>query len=116
MIIALDYDDTFTADKELWTWFVDRAKKSGHEVSFVTFRHEDKPARGNNDDILEDASDLGIPIVFTNGQQKKHHFRPDVWIDDMPILIPTYEELVGMAKGCENSKDVENRIYLGEPD
>jgi hypothetical protein len=114
MIIALDYDDTFTADKELWTWFVDRARKSGHEVSFVTFRHKDNPARGNNDDILEDSRELGIPIIFTGGQQKKHHFRPDIWIDDMPILIPTYHELTDRAQGCKNSGDIETRIYLGE--
>jgi hypothetical protein len=107
VIIALDYDDTFTADKELWTWFVERAKLNGHEVSFVTFRGEDaiQPTPEWNDDIKEDAAELGIEIVFCNRQQKRHHFQADVWIDDMPEVIPTFKQISMVHEYLEHTGD-----------
>lgn len=38
MKIALDYDETFTADPELWKPFVAHCKARLHEVKFVTAR------------------------------------------------------------------------------
>lgn len=105
--IALDYDDTFTADRGMWQEIVKVMQKMGHEVTFVTFRSEDMPSRGNNDDILEDAKELGLPVVFSNHKQKAHVFKADIWIDDMPVLIPSYKDMVGMTVGCEVSKDTE---------
>lgn len=82
--IALDFDHTFTEDPELWIFFVQKAKQHGHKVTFVTFRYES----GDNSDIISWANKIGIPIVFTNYQQKKSIFNADIWIDDMPELIP----------------------------
>lgn len=109
MIIALDYDDTFTADKELWTWFVERAKKSGHEVSFVTYRFSYRPKGYDNADIEEDAKVLGIPVVFTEGKQKSHVFKADIWIDDSPYMIAGYKQMKGMIAGCETQQDTEEK-------
>lgn len=94
--IALDYDDTYTADPKLWNGFVRTAKTLGHSVTFVTFRQE-----WNKDDIGIDAKRLGIDIVFTSGRQKASCFNADIWIDDWPALIPLKNEMLEMAAGCE---------------
>ena len=112
LVIALDYDDTFTADKDLWTMFVDRARKNGHEVRFVTFRKEgyDEGRAAwkhplDNSDILADAEELGIRIVFCGHKQKRSMFAADIWIDDSPELIPSYEELNDAAQWAANRED-----------
>lgn len=84
MKIALDYDETFTNDPELWISFVINAKNNGHSVSFVTYRN----SNWNNSDIEEYAKILDICIVFSNGRQKAEVFDADVWIDDKPVNIP----------------------------
>jgi hypothetical protein len=89
MNIALDYDDTFTRDPAVWSAFVKDASCSGHDIRFVTFRSE---GAGGNEDILADAYNLAIPVIFTSGRRKRLHcyelgFIVHVWIDDMPELI-----------------------------
>lgn len=110
MIIALDYDDTYTADKELWEPFIHHAVTRGHSISFVTFRHDGggtyQQTLYDNDDIIEDAKRLGINIVFTNGKQKKHVHYADIWIDDNPHLCASYKDMVGMVMGCEVNGDL----------
>lgn len=101
MKIALDYDQTFTADRDLWIPFVALAQMRGHEVAFVTFR---PPAFGN-DDIEADAKRLGIPVVYSAGRQKSHCHDADVWIDDMPELIPSADMMRGMLAGCDAMGD-----------
>lgn len=85
MLIALDFDDTYTADPGLWDRFIELAKRSGHEFVCVT-------ARAANDiDAVRSA--LGdMPIVATDGADKAPFcsntgYWPDVWIDDRPHLI-----------------------------
>lgn len=110
LIIALDFDETFTEDPDLWIPFVHHAKKQGHRVAFVTFRNgpETSTPHGNSD-ILGYAAQLEIEVVFTCHKQKRHVFpEADIWIDDMPHLIPTYGELKGMAHGCEVNGDTTN--------
>jgi hypothetical protein len=86
--ISLDYDDTFTRDKSLWSIFAHRAKGHGHDVRFVTFRKSGM----NNEDIEYDAKQLSIPILYTAGKRKRQYcyeqgFMVHVWIDDMPEII-----------------------------
>jgi hypothetical protein len=101
MKIALDYDDTYTADTELFTLFVFAAIERGHSVTFVTYRH----SSGNNDDVELDAKKLGIDVVFTGGRQKAHMFEADIWIDDNPVTVPRFSELDSMRNGCIVNKD-----------
>lgn len=103
MNIGLDYDDTITADVELWELFVHLAKSRGHDVRIVTFRFA-TPHNYVNDDVYAVSERFGIPIIFCNGVQKDEvtkslDFPVDVWIDDFPVGIPLGEHLVGMAKG-----------------
>jgi hypothetical protein len=108
MIIALDYDDTFTADPEGWSLFVEMMKQRGHSISFVTFRMEpDNNIHTDSLDILGDAERLKIPVVFTNHRQKRHVFKADVWIDDSPHMIASYPAMTSMLWGCERSNDTE---------
>ena len=102
MKIALDYDETFTAAPVLWKQFIALCKEYGHEVKFVTNRD----GRFDNDDILADASDCGIPIIFTNGLQKEHVYKADVWIDDSPETIVGFRKLGDQYDGCLIMNDV----------
>lgn len=85
MRIALDYDDTYTNDSELWHLFVGMAISRGHSVAFVTSRREDF----ENTDVLTDARTLGIPVVFCGHKAKADCYKADVWIDDSPLTIPS---------------------------
>ncbi len=106
MKIALDYDDTYTADPDLWTAFIYIARSSGHQVTFVTYRHEpDEGHSDQNDDVKEAAKSLGIDVVFTHGQQKAGCFYADIWIDDMPLTIPVADDLLAIHKGCKIMND-----------
>lgn len=102
MKIAVDYDETFTADPVAFKAMVEAFKERGHDVKFVTFRD---PKWVCNDDICADAQDLDIEIVFTAGKQKQHVYQADIWIDDTPSLIVSYDELCGVKVGCEKSND-----------
>ncbi len=110
MKIALDYDNTFTADSELWTFFIEKARERGHTISLVTFRCE--PDEGHHDpyrnaDIKKHAAEIDIDIVFTHGFQKEHHFDADVWIDDSPECIPHPKKLWDSYREARSKEDSE---------
>lgn len=85
---GLDYDDTFTADPELWGSFVRTAHERGHSVVLVT-------ARRNTNENIEmiraalRAQGCVLPIVCSSlGSKldavKKRGIRVTIWIDDEP--------------------------------
>jgi hypothetical protein len=83
MIIALDYDGTFTADPELWQHFIRDATERGHKVVCVTMRYPDEPI-GDMDGVSE--------IIYTSREAKGPFMAAlgrlmDVWIDDKPHWI-----------------------------
>lgn len=92
--IALDYDDTYTADPELWQMFIMRAEKRGHRVYIVTCRRDTDENRlevyGDRESTL-----TGLPWsrhIFTGLAPKKwfceqRGIKIDIWIDDMPECI-----------------------------
>lgn len=91
MNIALDYDDTYTRDPELWDRFINNAVAHGHDIRIVTFRN----GNGNNDDIAATIGDR-IPVIFTGGISKRRFcyavdFWVNVWIDDMPEIIVDHD-------------------------
>jgi hypothetical protein len=81
VLIALDYDGTYTADPALWDGFVAAAQKRGHNVIVVTMRYASEPLK------------VGDLDVFYTGRKAKRAFieatgvRPHIWIDDMPDFI-----------------------------
>jgi len=91
MIIALDYDGTYTADREMWNKFIESARDHGHEVIVATMRYE--AIEGQQ--VLDDLEDRVSRIIFTNRKAKKAEVRkqytdPDIWIDDNPDWL--YED------------------------
>lgn len=102
MKIALDYDETYTADPGLWDMFVKEAQRRGHFVQIVSFRFE----FGDNSDIESVASALSIPVVYTNARQKQHLVKADIWIDDSPESVVGERAMRAMLNGCERNGDV----------
>lgn len=90
LTIALDYDDTFTADPKLWWPFIGHAKRVGHRVICVTYRMASTPIE--DVDLAEN-----VEVFYTEGQQKNPYMESrgidvDIWIDDMPQLISGHNE------------------------
>jgi hypothetical protein len=86
MNIALDFDDTYTRDPQLWDDFISNSKSRGHDIRIVTFRK-----RTMTDPALDCIGTI-IPVIFTEYTQKraftnKMGWFVDVWIDDSPEFI-----------------------------
>lgn len=78
MIIALDYDKTYTADPALWELFIKNAINNGHQVICITMRYPEEAI------IL-----WPMPIHYTSRKAKKrwadaNGIKVDIWIDDNP--------------------------------
>lgn len=86
LLIALDFDQTFTADEDLWRHFIESAQSRGHKVIVVTARRgKFLDERSSVTDRLPD----GVPVYFSydvpKGQyMRQHGIDPDIWIDDTP--------------------------------
>lgn len=92
--IALDYDDTWTADKELWAYFVTECVEKGHTVYCVTARWDTEENRREiRDDFARFKLDWAIRgPYFSNLNSKKERMDKlgieiDIWIDDNPDAI-----------------------------
>ena len=92
MKIALDYDNTYTADPEFWYEFMLDAKERGHDIFIVTYRDERYDMTDGLQFLIED----DFEVYFTRGVAKKwwmNQFAPEyhrdvcVWIDDKPEAI-----------------------------
>jgi len=88
MLIAIDFDDTLTADASLWRCFIQNAEKLGHRCICIT-------ARRRTDDNVKSIDDwmishgINIPVYFTALASKIEYARKaelnvDIWIDDDP--------------------------------
>lgn len=80
VLIALDHDGTYTADKAMWDAFIALAQSHGHDVVCVTLRRPTEPI------------DMPIEVVYTSRAAKAPFMAglgrvPDVWIDDSPGWI-----------------------------
>jgi hypothetical protein len=86
MKIALDFDDTYTCDPEMWDTFIDMAIAKGHDIRICTFRKTTM-----KDPALDRLAEK-IPVIYTGYIQKriftdKMDWFVDVWIDDSPEFI-----------------------------
>lgn len=84
MLLALDYDETYTRDPEFWNQVIELASSRGHSVICATMRHEYE-----GDDVIKHLQFRVEKIIFT-GRKAKFNFvtelgyYPSVWIDDQP--------------------------------
>lgn len=78
MLIALDYDKTYTADPDLWRDFVQLAKQRGHVVTIVTMRY-----------FYENITDApcDVDVIYTARKAKSSCVEADIWIDDSPQWV-----------------------------
>lgn len=81
MLIALDYDNTYTKDRILWEIFIEAAFKQNHNVICFTMRYPHEPI-----------SDMGILVLYTSRKAKKkwadeNGYAVDIWIDDKPAWL-----------------------------
>lgn len=86
MLIALDYDGTYTKDPDLWQKFITDAHAKNHQVILATMRYEHE-----QEDMCQILTSR-VKVIFTGRQAKREFLRnlgivPHVWIDDMPDLI-----------------------------
>ncbi len=82
MLIALDYDHTYTEDPELWNAFVISARARGHGVVCVTMRYDNAAER----------VEVPLEVIYTGRRSKETVVKEqgliiDVWIDDSPYHI-----------------------------
>ena len=95
MNIAVDYDETWTADPETFAKIVTLFQQQGHSVAIVTLRDQTTRScveiRGS---LMKHLPRMHgeVPIIFSNGHWKTEatkaaEFPVDVWIDDSPQLI-----------------------------
>jgi hypothetical protein len=86
MIIAIDYDFTFTNDVELFSRFIAVAQLRGHTVICVTGRTEPP------DLTREVQFPPGVKTICAGAMEKRKAaenagYKVDIWIDDMPETI-----------------------------
>lgn len=91
MLIAIDYDDTWSRDPAFWLAFSRLAMANGHKVIGVTMRDH-----GDNDDMCQHYKSL--TLYCTAGKMKRRFVsdkgvKVDVWIDDSPEFIGQAMEL-----------------------
>ena len=80
MIIALDYDGTYTRDPAMWNEFIKLAESAGHDVVIVTKRY-------NSEEIESPPA----PVHYMSRRDKIHcQPSPDIWIDNNPFDITGY--------------------------
>lgn len=84
MIIAIDYDNTYTCDTGLWDSFILLAKASGHEV--ICFAQRDP-----SEQIYVTASPaMALHYIGTQRKTvyaKRKGLAVDIWIDDNPDAL-----------------------------
>lgn len=94
MIIAIDYDETYTRDPEMWDAVINLFLRRGCEVICATSR------RDTAENYREIERELRpIPIVFCSykakaGEVRKAGHCVDIWIDDNPFSIDPDGEFI----------------------
>lgn len=101
MNIALDFDDTYTRDPQMWDQFIGFAKARGHDIRIVTFRKSTM-----TDPALDRLAQV-IPVIYTEYIHKRaftNHLGwiVDVWIDDSPEFIAAAPVI--LAQGLDQAK------------
>jgi hypothetical protein len=104
MIIALDYDGTYTADPDLWDSFIHASHSRGHQVHVVTMRHESEPVRMGAQPAR---------IHYTDRRAKRPFMQSkglsvQIWIDDMPDFI------LGSAAPRSLEENATSLIWTGD--
>jgi len=87
LLIALDFDFTYTADGECFLEIISVFQKFGHRVYIVTARSEEHDQYHGDDFPM--LKELGVDTIFCDGKAKQEYTESlglifDIWIDDSP--------------------------------
>lgn len=98
LTVAIDYDDTFTADVAAWSSVIRILQDAGHRVVCITARNG---TDGNRREVTK-AMPNGVCVLFAYGYQKREFavmngVTVDIWIDDLPEAIPSKQDLASMC-------------------
>jgi hypothetical protein len=98
LVIAIDYDDTFTADVDMWGYVIKIFQNSGHRVICVSARQENYGNRHELETALPDRVD----VFLSYGDPKSlfvesRGINVDIWIDDFPASIPTKQQCLSQC-------------------
>lgn len=88
MLIAIDFDDTYTRDPVFFDLMIQELKSRGHAAICVTARME----KDGGDVTASNLANLCERIIFTGGKPKRQFtaeagYYPSIWVDDMPETI-----------------------------
>lgn len=81
MLVAIDYDNTFTRFKKEIIIFIKELKKNGHKVHLVTARNEKQEKIADKDIEIFDL------IFYTNGKANASIVRANIWLEDSPVTF-----------------------------
>ena len=90
MIIAIDFDQTYTADRDTWDKILDILRDNGHVVYCVTCRA--KWDTGSEQNGIARIRPRVLDVFFTDGEAKIEYmeskgYHIDIWIDDCPATV-----------------------------
>jgi hypothetical protein len=114
MIIALDYDGTYTEDPDFWKNFIVAAEAKGHRVIIVTMRYA---SEGIKKDL---ESFVGNENVFYSSRTAKRPYmknigiKPNIWIDDHPQSVFMDAEQIWGVSLPEGHTDSRNAVRNNE--
>ena len=88
MIVAIDYDNTYSADPETFDKLIKVLQDAEHIVICVTGRSDD----GIMGEPVKQSIGRLVPIVFAGDEwkayaAKRRGYDVNVWFDDMPQMI-----------------------------
>jgi len=88
MIIALDFDETYNRDYDMFDRIAEIFWDYGHKVILVTYRHETV----DYDPLFDHLKEQNVEVYCTDGKAKKKYMedlgiKVDIWIDDNPRSI-----------------------------
>jgi hypothetical protein len=87
MLIALDWDETYTCDPAFWQRFISLALNHEHDVVIVSARFRD-----DIEEIRDEVDHLPVGVRATGLLPKRAYMESkgehvDVWVDDWPEWI-----------------------------
>lgn len=91
MIVAIDYDLTYTRDPHTFDAIIGLLKAAGHTVICATYRSE------SSLQVVHNSIGKLCPVISagTEWKREKAGYKVDIWIDDMPSSIER-QMLVGV--------------------
>lgn len=111
MLIAIDYDETFTEDPDFWRGVIELGRSRGHRFICVTGRSSPPdPTREPPIPILVLCSPGELKAVTA----RRAGYHVDVWVDDMPGLIKGSQALIWDEDRDDLYNDVIARIKFGK--